>query len=253
MNDLHLTQDDFLGGRLNLIQPKKGYRITSDSVYLAASISLKAGESILDMGAGNGGILSCLATRLGQDAKGCIMHGIEIQPELMTMDIKNAQINGHDEFTSYFEGDIFKEIEACAPNSYHHVVSNPPYFEKGKITASPHKTKALAFGEDMVDLKKWVERCLRMVRPKGTLTLIHRAERMDDIICALNGKAGSIVIFPFYPKQDKDASRIIIRAQKDAKGLLSLKSGLIVHKSNGDYTPAIENILRHAKYLDITK
>lgn len=251
MSDQQQTDDDFLGGRLTLKQPKKGYRITGDSVYLAATVSLKDGDRILDMGAGSGAILSCVAARLKNEAN-IIMHGIELQPELLNLARINAANNGFDNIT-YFQGDIMNDVEGCGPNSYDHVLSNPPYFEKGKITPSSHKTKAVAFGENMTDLKKWVERCVRMVRPRGFLTLIHRADRMDDILSALNAKAGSIEVFPFYSGQDKEASRVIIRGQKDAKGLLSLKPGLIVHKSDGCYTDNIEDILRHAKYLDISK
>lgn len=245
MTDSEYTADDFLGGRVNLKQPRKGYRITSDTVFLASSINLNTGDRILDVGAGTGGILSCLAARIGDEIKNVTMHGIEIQSELISLARENNQ-----EIT-YFHGDVLDDIEGCSPNSYHNVVSNPPYFEKGKISPSPFKTKAIAHGNELNDLKLWIERCMRMVRPKGYLTLVHRADRMDDILSILQDKAGSIIVFPFFPKKGENANRIIIRAQKGAKGLLILKSGMIVHKSDGNYTETAENILRHANFLDI--
>lgn len=253
MNDANFTEDEFLGGKLILKQPKKGYRITSDSVYLAASIEMKKGQSILDVGSGTGAVLSCLAARLGKEADNILMHGIEIQTELLLLSKENAQTNFSGEAMTYFLGDIFSDVEGCVPNSYHHVVSNPPYYEKGSVTTSPYKTKAVAHGDKMVELKVWVKRCMRMVKPKGFLTLVHRADHMDEIITALNKGFGNIIIFPFYSKQGKEANRVIIRAQKDGKGLLTLKSGLIVHKSDGNYTDDAENILRHAQYLNISK
>ncbi|HRW28711.1 MAG: methyltransferase domain-containing protein [Alphaproteobacteria bacterium] len=248
MTDGKITKDDFLGGRISLSQPEKGYRITSDSVFLSATIRLKAGDKILDVGAGTGAILSCLSARLGENASEVTMHGIEIQDDLITLAMENSGGT-----IKYYKGDIFNDVPGCEPNSYHHIVSNPPYYEKGKVKASPYKTKAVAQGDGISDLRLWVERCLRMVRPKGFITLVHRADRLDDIICALSQKAGSIIIYPLYSKAGKDANRVIIRAQKDANGLLSLKSGLIVHKSDGHYTDQAENILRHARYLDITE
>ncbi|MCP5382457.1 MAG: methyltransferase [Kordiimonadaceae bacterium] len=248
MTDAKITKDDFLGGRISLCQPEKGYRITSDSVFLAASLNIKAGDKILDIGSGSGGILACLTARLGERAREIIMHGIEIQDDLITLAIKNSGGT-----IKYYKGDIFGDVPECEPNSYHHVVSNPPYYEMGKVNASPYKTKAVAQGDGIFDLRVWVERSLRMVRPKGFISIIHRADRLDDIICALSQKAGSIIIYPLYSKAGKDANRVVIRAQKDAKGLLSLKSGLIVHKSDGHYTDLAENILRHAHYLDITE
>jgi tRNA1(Val) A37 N6-methylase TrmN6 len=251
VNNIDTTNDDFLGGKITLAQPKKGYRVTSDSVYLAATVKLAKGDRILDVGAGSGAILSCIAYRYADSEH--ILHGIEIQSELLTLARKNALDNGFANMITYYQGDILNDIKECPPNSYHHVVSNPPYYEKGKVTTSPHKTKAVAHGNEMVDLKVWIERCLRMVRPRGYLTLVHRADRLDDILSVLNPKTGSITLYPFYSKEGKDASRVIIRAQKGAKGLLALKSGLIVHKSDGDYTDAAENILRHGQYLDLLK
>ncbi len=242
---LETTQDDFLGGRVSLMQPKKGYRISSDTVFLAATILPKPCEDILDVGAGSGGILSCLEERMGKKAIEFSMTGIEIQSELIDLARKNSKN------VTYIKGDIMDKVEGCDPNSFHHVVSNPPYYEKGTVTSSPYQSKAVAHGEEMDALNLWVERCLRMVRPKGYLTLIHRADRLDDILIALKPKAGSIIVFPFYPKKGKEANRVIIRAQKGGKGLLTLQSGLIVHKSDGNYTEAAENILRHAHFLNI--
>ncbi len=247
MSKMDVTEDDFLGGIINLKQPKKGYRITSDTVFLAASLQVKKDESILDVGAATGGILSCLAARLGDDAARLKMTGVDIQPDLLSLARENNQS------ITYIDGDIMGDIKGCEPNSFDHVVTNPPYYEKGSVTTSPYSSKAIAHGSDMDDLGFWVQRCLRMVRPKGYLSLVHRADRLDDIIMALKPKAGSILIYPLFSKAGEDANRIIIRAQKGGKGLLSLKSGLIVHKSDGKYTDAAEKILRHAQFLDIEK
>jgi len=248
MIDARFSQDDFLGGRLCLKQPIKGYRITSDSVFLAATITLKKGDKLLDVGAGSGGLLSLIAARSESNAEDFTMHGIEIQQDLLQLARENASPG-----IEYFQGDIFKNVEGCEPNSYHHVISNPPYYEKGKISSSPYKSKAIAHGNGLPDLKVWIDRCLRMVRPKGYLTIVHRADRLDDIITALNSKAGGMIIYPLRSKAEKDANRVIIRAQKDTNGLLALKFGMIVHKSDGNYTDEAENILRHAHFLDIAK
>ena len=90
MTSFEITHDDFLGGKVKLQQPKKGYRISSDSVFLAASLAPKKGEKILDVGAGSGAILSCLLARISTEAT---YHGIELQDELIDLARKNGSDN----------------------------------------------------------------------------------------------------------------------------------------------------------------
>ena len=247
-----LSQDDFLGGAIRLYQPVEGYRIGTDTVFLAASISFIKNERILDMGAGTGGVLSCLLSRTGGPATDTVFHGIELQTELLALARLNAQTNGFEDRIDYFSGDIGHPPDDCAPNSYHHVISNPPYLKKNGGPASPYETKAMAHMDSHIELESWIHLCLRMLKPLGRLTLVHRADRLDDIIAALHGKAGDIIIFPLWSTAGKDARRVIIQARKGGKGIIALKPGLIVHTSDGTFSPQAEAILRHGAALDIT-
>ena len=246
-----ISQDDFLGGAIKLYQPEEGYRIATDTVFLAASIKYDSKDRILDMGAGTGGILSCLVARTEQMASGGIFHGIEMQQELLNIAKRNARENSLDNYIEYFSGNIASPPESCVPNSYHHVVTNPPYLKKNGSTASPYETKAVAHMDGQFELEKWIHLCLRMIKPLGYLTLVHRADRLDDIIAALHGKAGDIIVYPLWSTKGKEARRVIIQARKGGKGILALKSGLIVHTSDGTFTPEAEAILRHGAALNI--
>lgn len=248
-----VSRDDFLGGAIKLYQPEEGYRIATDTVFLAASIKYTKNDRILDMGAGTGGILSCLLSRTKDQISGNIFHGIELQRELLDVARLNTEANGFDEVIEYFAGDIACPPVECEPNSYHHVVSNPPYLKKDGATASPYETKAVAHMDSDIGLAHWIYLCLRMIKPLGHLTLVHRADRLDDIITALHGKAGDIIVFPLWPGKDKEARRVIIQARKGGKGNISLKPGLIVHTSDGTFTPQAEEILRFGGALDIYK
>jgi len=248
-----ISQDDFLGGAIRLYQPTEGYRIATDTVFLAASIRYDPNERILDMGCGTGGILSCLLARTKGQGENNIFHGIELQSELLDLARQNARENGFGERIDYFAGDIARPPADCAPNSYHHVITNPPYLKENGATASPFASKARAHMAGPVGLGAWVGLCLRMLRPLGHLTLVQRADRMDDIIAALHGKAGDIIIFPLWSSAGRDARRVIIQARKGARGNIALKPGLIVHTSEGRFTPEAEAILRHGEALDIEK
>lgn len=244
------TRDDFLGGRIRLHQPKNSYRMGTDTVFLAASLMIEKGEAVLDMGSGTGGILSCLAARISGDAT---LHGLEIQPEFLEFANRNISENSFEDRITYFEGDVANPPAVCEPNSYHQVVTNPPYLEAGQAVAPPNPSLSMAHMDSHVLLGDWIRHCLRMVRPMGYLTLVQRADRLDDILNALHGRAGDITVFPLWPKAGVAARRVIVRARKGGRGAFSLKSGMVVHKSDGTYTGEAENILRHGHPLDITQ
>ncbi|MEO0916318.1 MAG: methyltransferase, partial [Pseudomonadota bacterium] len=58
------TDNAFLGGRLQVLQPAVGYRAGADPVLLAAAVDAGPGHSVLDVGCGVGTALLCLGTRV---------------------------------------------------------------------------------------------------------------------------------------------------------------------------------------------
>ncbi len=84
-----LTEDTVMGGRVKLLQPRRGYRIAVDAVLLAAAVDARAGESVLDLGAGVGAVGLCIAARVA----GCHVTGIELQPELAALAERNVALN----------------------------------------------------------------------------------------------------------------------------------------------------------------
>ena len=236
---------------MRLHQPRKGYRISMDTVHLAATLAPKPGERILDVGAGTGGILTCLAGRLGEASRDLVMHGLELQPLHVEFARANAALNGFDGRINCFEGDIAAPPAACEKNSYDHVVSNPPYYEKGAHSISPQENRALAHTDSHLTLGEWVVYCLKMVKPKGYLSLIQKAERLAEILSALQGRAGEIIVYPVWSREDSNAGRVIVRARKGSRAPLVLKHGLVVHTSDGGYTDRAEAVQRHGQTLDI--
>ena len=81
-------------------------------------------------------------------------------------------------------------------------MSNPPHLAAKEAPPSPHPERALAHAETTMDLASWLAACLRMLRPEGYLTLIHRADRLDELLAALLGRAGDVVVFPLWPAAD---------------------------------------------------
>ncbi len=247
---MELSEDEFLGGRVKLYQPKKGYRISSDTVFLAASLPELKGQKIIDIGAGTGGILTFYKSR---NACENICHALEIREDMIALARKNAEGNALRDKIKYFRGDLKDLPQEIQPNTYDHLVTNPPYYKEDAGMKSPFETKAAAHREENMDLKTWILSCLKLLKQRAYITLIHRTDRLGDILAAFEGKAGNIIIYPLWSDEYKGSKRIIIRARKSSLEPLTLKNGLTLHTSKGSFTQKAEDILRHNGFLDITQ
>jgi len=245
------TQNSLLDGDVKLVQPAKGYRVSVDSVFLASCLEQKNGSKVLDMGCGIGAISLCLLKRLDEIS----VTGVEIQTELVKLAKQSRQKNNIDEISfNIIEADITKLISrGLSANSFDQVVMNPPYLEVEQHIPSPNQIKATAnSGTGGVHLKDWMKAACGVLKNGGYLTLVQRADRLNEIINYLSEtNFGSFVIYPLWSKAGQDAKRVIVAARKNKFMPLRLLPGVIVHQNNGDYTPDAYNILykKHATLL----
>ncbi|HAC58136.1 MAG: methyltransferase [Parvibaculum sp.] len=245
-----ITDDGFLDGRLKVLQPAKGYRAGLDAVLLAAAVPARAGERVLEAGAGVGVASLCLASRVS----GLEVAGIELQPELVRLAGENISRNGFGDRISIVEGDIghpVRDLSAMGlePNAWHHVFANPPFHDPAASPASPNASKAQAHLTLGSDLDDWVRFACVMARPKGTVTFIHRAEALGDLLAAMSGHLGGIEVFPLWPAAGKSASRVIVRGQRGSRAPLALRPGLVLHGRDGRFTDRAEALLRRGEAL----
>ena len=90
-----------------------------------------------------------------------------------------------------------------------------------------------------------------MVRSKGTVTFIHRADRIDALLGHIAGRAGEVVVFPLWPRQGRAASRILIRARKQVAAPARLAAGLVLHDADGRLSAGAEAVLREGRGLEL--
>lgn len=243
--DENFSEDRLLGGRIVLRQPVSGFRAAIDPVLLAAAVPAGAGERILELGAGTGAASLCLARRV----EGCEVLGLEIQPELAALATGNAVLNRLAARVAFLEGDLLHPPADIAGGGVDHVMANPPYLAPGTASLPPDRARAIAVGEGEADLMAWISFAVSRVRMRGTVTFIHRADRLDALLAGLAGQAGEITIFPLWPGPGKPAKRVLVRARRGIATPLRLLPGLVLHEPGGAYTEAAEAVLRDAAGL----
>lgn len=241
------SEDFLLGGRLRLRQPTSGYRVAIDPVFLAAAVPAGPADSILDVGSGVGAASLCLAARV----PGCRITGVEMQRDLVRLAGDNIVLNDMSARLSVMRGDLLALPPRLAPGAFDHVMANPPFLAAGSATAPGDSGKAAANLEGEANLAAWVRVALAMVRAKGSLTFIHRADRLDALIALIAGKAGEITLYPLWPGGGKPAKRVILRARKGVASPTRLLAGMVLHEPDGRYTAAAEAVLRDAAALEM--
>ena len=239
-----VSEDRLLDGRVRLRQPEEGYRAAIDPVLMAAAVTASGSEMALDLGSGVGAASLCLAARV----PGCRVFGLELQPALVALARQNIEINGMTGRVESLIGSLQAPPPRLAPGSFHHVMTNPP-FHPAEGTASPNAGKDAANREGEIDLAAWMRFAVNMLRPKGSLTVIYRADRLDELLAALHRKVGEIVVIPLWPKPGRPAKRVLLRARKGIGAPLSLTAGLVLHEEDGRYTEAADDILRRGAGL----
>jgi tRNA1(Val) A37 N6-methylase TrmN6 len=188
----------------------------------------------------------CLAVRV----PGCEVVGIELQSSLQQIAAANVTRNDLGERVEMLLGDLVQPTPRHALGSFDHVMTNPPYLAAAAASEPPLAERALAHVESAVPLAAWLQACVAMLRPGGLLTLIHRAERIGEILAALGDGLGALVLFPLWPGgQGKPAKRVLVQARKGSHAPLALSPGLVLHQSDGRLTPAAEVVLRQGGAL----
>ncbi|MBE0412329.1 methyltransferase [Yoonia sp.] len=245
-----LTCDDFLGGRVRAWQPRRGYRAGVDPVLLAAAVIAKPGQSVLELGCGVGVASLCLAARVpGLDLK-----GVELQPTYADLARRNAVENAA--VFDVVTADLRALPADLRQKRFDHVIMNPPYFDRraGTAATDPGRDTALGGETPLVD---WLDIGTRRLGPKGYLTLIQRVERLPEVLTALSGRLGSLMVCPIAGRKNRPPELFLLQARQEGRAAFRLAPALIMHDGTshqGDqesYTAAVQSVLRHGASLDI--
>jgi tRNA1(Val) A37 N6-methylase TrmN6 len=244
------TDDAVFGGRLWLKQPKRGHRVGHDAILLAAACPAGVGDEVADLGAGVGAAGLALAMRVG----GTAVTLVEIDADLAALADENVERNGLAARVRTVVLDVGAPARAFAAarlglESFARVLMNPPFNDSARHQVSPDARRGLAHAAPRATLVAWIKTAARLLRPRGTLTLIWRPDGLADVLNALEPAFGAVTLLPVYPKPDEAAIRVLVRAVKASRAPLAVLPGLVLNDPAGRPTAEAEAVLRTGEAL----
>jgi tRNA1(Val) A37 N6-methylase TrmN6 len=247
------SEDAILGGRIRVRQPLRGHRVGHDAILLAAATAARAGEQVVELGSGVGAAGLVLAARV----PGLKVALVEIDAELCALAEDNTRLNRLDNRVRAFALDAENvdalEAAGLSPDSIDRVLMNPPFHDARRQSVSPDRRRRLAHVGAPGLLARWVVTSTRLLKPQGVLTLIWRADGLDEVFGALRLGFGSIAVLPVHPREGAPPIRVLVRAVKGGRAPHVDYPALVLNDEHGRPTAAAEGVLRGGKTLNIAE
>ncbi|MGX7091836.1 tRNA1(Val) (adenine(37)-N6)-methyltransferase [Hutsoniella sourekii] len=227
--------DNFLQANIQIIQNPQYFMLSVDALLLADFIELpKRSFHYVDFCCGNGVIPLLLSARTDQN-----LLGIELQEDLVDMARRSAQLNKVDGQVTFLCQDL-KEFKRPSGVLFDVVSCNPPYFVvEGSQAVHQLDSHAIARHEIYLKLEDWVDKARQIMKTKGKLYIVHRPERLDDLMEVLLAKGFAVNRLKFvYSKPSGRAKTVLIEAiyQGGRQGV-KVDPPFIVHQEDGSYSP----------------
>lgn len=239
-----LTRDAFLGGRLVVSQPEKGFRAGLDSVLLGASVGPGA-RRLLDLGAGVGtASLVALA-----DLPGVGATLAELDPATAAIAALNLEANGFSGRARVLTLDVTAKggVRAAAglpSDHYDAVIANPPFFDPGSGSA-PSEARAAARHMPPETLDLWVKAAATHAAPEAEVVFIHAAARLPALLPAFMARFGAVTVLPLTPREGEAATRVLVRGTKGSRAPFTLLASRALHEPEGrTFRPEFDAIFR---------
>lgn len=223
--------DGFLGGRLRLRQGG-GHRAGHDAVLLAEAVSPTQTGLILDVGAGAGAVGLMAAVLAPQARVGLV----EIDAASCALARANIDANRLADRVTAHEADIAnagsRRAAGLVDGAAAVVLTNPPFYEAGRVRVTPDAAKARAHVAAM-SLADWVRGALALLAPGGTFIMIHRADALADCLAAVSGRIGGVSVEPLHARPQAPAIRILLCGVKGSKAPLALLPSRLIQATPG--------------------
>ncbi len=225
MNQILHAEEDF---GLSISQPREGYRFSVDSLLLAGFCRLKAGDRVLELGAGCGVVSLVLACRYPD----VTVKAVEIQEELARLAEKNVRRNRLSDRIEILRQDFNSPRAFIAAQEFDHVVSNPPYRKPGCGRRCSHGMDALARHEILTDIRKVVKTTRYALRSGGRFSVVFPAERLAELFSVMvSERLEPKRLRMIHPAPDSSARMALVEACRDGGAELRILPPLFLNRN----------------------
>ncbi len=233
--------DDLQLDGLKIIQNPDWFCFGVDAVLLSdfALKSIKKDARVLDLCSGSGIIPILLSHK--SPAKG--ITGLEIMPQVEEMAERSIRLNNLTDKVKMVCGDLKDGVSLFGKGSFDNITCNPPYKEASGGLKNKTDIVTVARHEVLCSLEDIISVSAELLKPYGKLALIHRPERLIDIITLMKKyKLEPKRLRFIHPSPSKTATMILLEGAKLQKPKLFLEPPLYVHNEKGEYTEEINEI-----------
>ncbi|MGD9605437.1 MAG: tRNA1(Val) (adenine(37)-N6)-methyltransferase [Bacilli bacterium] len=238
---------DLLGyDNLKIIQKEGMFAFSLDSMLLAHFVQTKEiPQKIIDLGCGNAPIPLYLTLKTASP-----IIGVELQQEAYELAVKSVELNNLQQQISIIKTDIMNVHKQLGANVFDIVTSNPPYFKyhaKSRTNESDFLT--IARHEVKITLSDIIEEAMKLLKTKGSLYMVHRCERLAEVVSLLEKNRFGIKKMRFvYPRTDsKQALLFLFEAKQNQKHDVVIEPPLYVLNSYESYTQEALTIFNFKK------
>ena len=232
--------DDLEFKGYKIIQDTEGFCFGIDSVLLSDfAKNIKNNSKVVDLGTGTGIISILLAGKT--NAKEII--GVEIQKDVAEMAERSVKLNNLENKIKILNENIINLNNYFEKQSIDVIVTNPPYKKINTGIKNNNKKKLISRHELTANLEDFIKISKDLLKDKGEFYMVHRAERLVDIIYLMRKyKIEPKQIKFISPKVSKEPNLVLIKGIKNAKDFLKFDNILYVYNEDGSYTDEILKI-----------